>query len=292
MKRLLSLALVLLSASCLFATLYRSNQLGQRLEVLTEKPGEGYFLEVEGDVSILHLDGEPIRKTTETIIEGSTFIEEDDLLTGEKTTRQFSDGLLVKESRGSERRTYGYIEGHLAFCSTTVDDEQTSIVFFLRSSADGALVAVREGESLRFVADSYLYQTGNLYQVLSNDMVFQGDFEVAEDGSIVYEEAGVTYVYNSEGLLLEARQGESVTTYTYQDGVLASTEKVDGKVRVVETYVDGKATESSVYENDVLTSSTEYREGGNVQTLYKDGRKVATVYYNEDNRTVERIEYN
>ena len=47
-----------------------------------------------------------------------------------------------------------------------------------------------------------------------------------------------------------------------------------------------------IYSNtQEKASRTEYRTEGNIQVLYKNGRKVATVYYRQDNRTVDRIEY-
>ncbi len=284
---------MLSSLSCLFATLYRSNELGQMLELVQSRPDTGYFLDVQEDGKLLYLDGELVSKTVETKVDGSILVVEENHKTGVTSTRQFTDGLLVSETSGDTSVSYGYIEGHLAFCSTFKGDdpEPVSIVFFLRSSEDGTLVAVRTEEGLRFVSDSYLVQTGSLYQVLSSNLVVQGDYSVNEDGTIQYDEAGVTYIYSAEGVLLKTVEGEVVTTYTYEGAVLVSTTKVDGSAKVIEEYLDGKISETLVYENEVLVSQTYHKDGGNVQVLYKDGRKVATVYYNEDNRTVDRIEY-
>ena len=284
---------MLSSLSCLFATLYKSNELGQMLELLQSRPETGYLLDVQEDAKLLYLDGELVSKTTETKVDGSILVVEENYRTEVTSTMQFTDGLLVRETNGDTSVSYGYIEGHLAFCSTFKgeDPEPVSIVFFLRSSEDGTLVAVRTEEGLRFISDSYLVQTGSLYQVLSSNLVVQGDYVVNEDGTIQYDEAGTTYVYSAEGLLLETREGGIVTTFTYEGNVLISSMRQDGSTMVIENYLDGEVSETLVYENEVLASQTFHKDGGNVQVLYKDGRKVATVYYKEDNRTVDRIEY-
>lgn len=284
---------MLSSMSCLFAALYKSNELGQMLELVQSRPETGYLLDVKEDAKLLYLDDELVSKTTETKVDGSILVVEENYRTEVTSTRQFTDGLLVRETNGDTSVSYGYIEGHLAFCSTFKgsDPEPVSIVFFLRSSDDGTLVAVRTEEGLRFISDSYLVQTGSLYKMVSTNLVVQGDYVINEDGDIQYDEAGITYIYSAEGLLLETREGEIVTTFSYDGTILVSTMRIDGSTEVIENYLDGKISETLVYENEVLSSQTYHKDGGNIQILYKDGRKVATVYYKEDNRTVDRIEY-
>ncbi len=298
MKRILALTLVLTSVTCLFATVYRSNQLGQMLSVADSRLNEGYFLEMEGDVSSLYCDGVLVSRTTRSNDELGLVVIEEDLAKEVTTIRQYKDGLLLRETvtdkDSSVSTSYGYMEGHLAFCSTFKDGEEepSSVTFFLRSSDDGSLVAIRDNEGLRFLSESYIYQTGELYQMAAKDLMLKGDYEILEDGSIQYEEAGTVYLYSPEGLLLETKGEKSSTRYTYENYELLSTETLNDAERIVETYVDGKVSETSVYRGEELSSVTRHLEGGNVQILYKDGRKVATVYYNEDNRTVKRIEYN
>lgn len=284
---------MLSSMSCLFAALYKSNELGQMLELVQSRPETGYLLDVKEDAKLLYLDDELVSKTTETKVDGSILVVEENYRTEVTSTRQFTDGLLVRETNGDTSVSYGYIEGHLAFCSTFKgsDSEPVSIVFFLRSSDDGTLVAVRTEEGLRFISDSYLVQTGSLYKMVSTNLVVQGDYVINEDGDIQYDEAGITYIYSAEGLLLETREGEIVTTFSYDGTILVSTMRIDGSTEVIENYLDGKISETLVYENEVLSSQTYHKDGGSIQILYKDGRKVATVYYKEDNRTVDRIEY-
>ena len=87
-------------------------------------------------------------------------------------------------------------------------------------------------------------------------------------------------------------QDGELSEYYYEDRKLIRIETSGGDLRSVENYKDGRPFEKLVYEKEVLVSLTEYRTEGNVQYLYRDGRKIATVYYREDNRTVDRIVYN
>ena len=294
MRKTVLLISLLLSMSLLSAQVYRSNLLGQKLYTLGSIPQNGYALEETGDSSILYLDGKMVR-VTERVISGNTTVEtETDISTGKRAIRTYTDGLLVSETDAEGNVTgYAYVDGHLAFSSTTsASDGEVHMVFFLRSAGDGALMAVREGEALRFVNDSYIFQDDNLLQQLAADLVVSTDHEILENGNIRYEENGMTYVYSPSGKLLTKEQNGAVSEYFYADNKISRVETTDGNTRSVETYVDGSATGITVYENGVLASMTRYRSEGNIQTLYRDGRRIATVYYRQDNRTVDRIEYN
>ncbi|MBO4716813.1 MAG: hypothetical protein J5599_02865, partial [Spirochaetales bacterium] len=63
MKKTLVLLMSMLTLGSLFAQVYSSNMLGQKLEALGGIPEYGYALDEEGSVSILYLDGVPVRKT-------------------------------------------------------------------------------------------------------------------------------------------------------------------------------------------------------------------------------------
>ena len=292
MKKTLALLLSFFALGSLSALVYSSNLLGQKLEVLSGIPLSGYALEDNGSVSTLYLDGIPVRRTER--IEGiqETTVTETDLLSGSTFTRFYSDGLLMSES-GSDGSlvSYAYVEGRLAFCSSSVPGQESRVTFFLRSSGDGSLMAVKEGDVYRFISESYIFQDNELLQQVASDLVIKEDHEVLEDGRIRYEQGGIIYIYSPSGLLLSAEENGVVSEYFYDGRTIARIETVDGNLRSVENYSDGRAVERLVYEDGILTSRTEYRTEGNIQVLYKNGRKVATVYYRQDNRTVDRIEY-
>ena len=292
MKKTLALLLSFFVLGHLSAQVFSSNMLGQRLEVISAVPQSGYALEVEGPVSTLYLDGIPVRRTERIGGIQETTVTETDLLSGSTLTRFYSDGLLMTESSSDGSLvSYAYVEGRLAFCSSSVPGQESRVTFFLRSSGDGSLMAVKEGDVYRFISESYIFQDNELLQQVASDLVIKEDHEVLEDGRIRYEQGGIIYIYSPSGLLLSAEENGVVSEYFYDGRTIARIETVDGNLRSVENYSDGRAVERLVYEDGILTSRTEYRTEGNIQVLYKNGRKVATVYYRQDNRTVDRIEY-
>ena len=292
MKKTIVLLMSLLSLGSLFAQVYSSNMLGQKLEPLGGIPAYGYALEEDGSVSILYLDGVPVKKTERIEIGNEITVTETDLNSELTVVRSYSEGLITSESDSNGNQTsYAYVGGHLAFCSTSGPGQETRITFFLRSSEDGSLMAVKEGDVYRFISESYIYQDNELLQQVAADLVIKEDHEILEDGRIRYIQNGITYIYSPSGQLLSTEENGVVSEYFYNGKAIDRIETVDGNLKSVENYLEGKAVERLVYEDGVLTSRTEYRAEGNIQVLYKNGRKVATVYYRPDNRTVDRIEY-
>ena len=292
MKKTFVLLMSLLSLGSLFAQVYSSNMLGQKLEPLGGIPAYGYALDEDGSVSILYLDGVPVKKTERIEIGNEITVTETDLNSELTVVRSYSEGLITSESDSNGNQTsYAYVGGHLAFCSTSGPGQETRITFFLRSSEDGSLMAVKEGGVYRFISESYIYQDNELLQQVAADLVIKEDHEILEDGRIRYIQNGITYIYSPSGQLLSTEENGVVSEYFYNGKAIDRIETVDGNLKSVENYLEGKAVERLVYEDGVLTSRTEYRAEGNIQVLYKNGRKVATVYYRPDNRTVDRIEY-
>ena len=295
MKKLSVVLLILLSASFLSAQVYRSNQLYQKLDELPVIPASGYALETLGNRSVLYLDGNAVASIDESRQGTDRIIEQKDLISGVVKTRIYRDGLLIRETETTEeglRETaFTYIEGHLAFCSVLLDGETVDNIFFLRSSNNDEPVAVKDNEGLRFMSGSYMFQSGELYEILSSNLVLTGDYEILEDGDILVKLEGVTYTYSPDGLLMKVEQGTSATINEYEGLNLVRSELTDGDSRTVTIYVDGQESEILDYEDGSLVSRTTFPDTGKVQILYSNGRELATVYYKLDNRTVDRIEY-
>ena len=295
MKKLSVVLLILLSASFLSAQVYRSNQLYQKLDELPVIPASGYALETLGNRSVLYLDGNAVASIDESRQGTDRIIEQKDLISGVVKTRIYRDGLLIRETETTEEglreTSFTYIEGHLAFCSVLLDGETVDNIFFLRSSNNDEPVAVKDNEGLRFMSGSYMFQSGELYEILSSNLVLTGDYEILEDGDILVKLEGVTYTYSPDGLLMKVEQGTSATINEYEGLNLVRSELTDGDSRTVTIYVDGKESEILDYEDGSLVSRTTFPDTGKVQILYSNGRELATVYYKLDNRTVDRIEY-
>lgn len=295
MKKLALVLLILSLASGLYATVYRSNQLHQKLEELPGVPETGYALEVRGTESKLYLDGKAVLTINESIQGNDRIIEQFDLLSGNTTTRIYKNGLLTRETEtgedGVSETVYVYVEGHLAFCTVLLNGNTVETVFFLRSSGNDEPVAVRDNNGLRFMSNSYLFQSGELFEILSSNLILSGDYETLESGDILVRLEDGNYRYSPDGLLLEVVRGSAVTKNEYDGLDLIRSETVDGAFKTVTFYEDGREKDILEYEADILVSFTTFSDTGKVQTLYRNGRELATVYYKEDNRTVDRIEY-
>ena len=295
MRRVKAVLLLLFASSLLFAQVYRSNQLLQKLEELSSIPQEGYALDVNGDSSVLYLDGKPVMSVSTSIQGTDRIIEQKDIASGDLKTLIYEGGLLVSESETSygvtEETIYTYIQGHLAFCTFKSDGQTVDIIFFLRSADGEEPVAAKDNGGLRFMSSSYMFQSGELFEIISSDLVLTGDYEVLENGDIVVELEDGTYTYSEDGLLMKLEQGSSVTKYSYEGRTLVHSETENGTKRTVTEYENGLEKEILDYEDGVLVSRTVCRDTGNIQTLYRNGREIATVYYKTDNRTVDRIEY-
>ncbi|MBO4278347.1 MAG: hypothetical protein J5891_00885, partial [Spirochaetales bacterium] len=137
MKRVFVLIISLVTLFSISALTYTSNALGQKISLVKEIAATGYSLEEKGDVEVLYLDGKAIRRTGR-VRTGDDIIETETEMDGGRTvTRVYSKGLLTTESDSDGNVTnYGYVDGHLAFCSRGTDSQVTDITFFLRSSAD------------------------------------------------------------------------------------------------------------------------------------------------------------
>ncbi|MFC2821984.1 MAG: hypothetical protein ACTTJW_08210 [Sphaerochaeta sp.] len=301
MKKTLALFLVyafssMLGVFTLNALFFRSNELGQRLEVLDALSKTAYCLEVSEENCVLFFDGNRV-KTFETSLTDDTVTEiERDIRSGTVSIKQYRNGLLVREElSGTEKvkRVYGYTDGRLSFVSVFFNGSQTPSYtdFFLRSSSRGSLAAVKRGDSIRLLSDDYVVQNGLPYKEISKGLIFRDNYDVLEDGSVRIEADGKVLIYSKDGLLTRTEDGESLSTYSYSYGVITSMETVRNNERNVILYEKGIPVKTMSYSANELTSETLHRAGGNIQKLYSNGRLVATVYYKADNRTVDRIEY-
>ena len=262
MRKIAAVLLIISFASCLYATVYRSNQLNQKLEVLADVPETGYALDVNGTGSVLYLNGEAVLKITESVQGSDRIVEQVDLISGSTTTRIYRNGLLSRETytgeEGISETAYVYVDGHLVFCTLLSDGVTVETVFFLRSSGNDEPVAVRDNNGLRFMSSSYLFQSGELYEILSSNLVLTGDYETLENGDILVRLEDGTYRYSPDGLLIEVTRGSSVTKNEYEGTDLIRSETIDGTARTVTVYENGREKEILEYDGDSLVSFTAF----------------------------------
>ena len=298
MKKTLFFIFLIFSVMTLNAEVFKSNQLGQKLEKTDKVADKGVFLVEEGAMRFLYVDGSLF--WTESTIKNSpeeTLILRTYENSDEELSRTYKDGRLIEESVTKSGVTtsirFGYSDGQLIFVSDVAEDGTTSVRSFLRSSDKKDVIGVSDSDSVRFLSDKYSFQNGEVLVNLAPGLVTSGEHKILENGDIlIMEDASTESVYNQRGQLLSRKKGEKLVTYLYDDDYLIRVETKDKTSRIVENYCDGIPYDRYEYENEILVSHTVFRDEGNIKTMYSKGRVVAVVYYKKDNRTVDRIEYN
>ena len=298
MKKTIVFLFLIVSVMSLNADVFRSNQLGQKLEKTDKVADKGVFLVEEGAMRFLYVDGSLF--WTESTIKNSpeeTLILRTYENSDEELSRTYKDGRLIEESVTKAGVTtssrFGYSDGQLIFVSDVAEDGTTSVRSFLRSSDKKDVIGVSDSDSVRFLSDKYSFQNGEVLVNLAPGLVTSGEHKILENGDIlIMEDASTESVYNQRGQILSRKKGEKLVTYLYDDDYLIRVETKDKTSRIVENYGDGKPYDRYEYENEILVSHTVFRDEGNIKTMYSQGRVVAVVYYKKDNRTVDRIEYN
>ena len=298
MKKTIVFLFLIVSVMTLNADVFRSNQLGQKLEKTDKVADKGVFLVEEGAMRFLYVDGSLF--WTESTIKNSpeeTLILRTYENSDEELSRTYKDGRLIEESVTKSGVTtsirFGYSDGQLIFVSDVAEDGTTSVRSFLRSSDKKDVIGVSDSDSVRFLSDKYSFQNGEVLVNLAPGLVTSGEHKILENGDIlIMEDASTESVYNQRGQLLSRKKGEKLVTYLYDDDYLIRVETKDKTSRIVENYGDGIPYDRYEYENEILVSHTVFRDEGNIKTMYSKGRVVAVVYYKNDNRTVDRIEYN
>jgi hypothetical protein len=280
-----------LSLSLFASEIYKSNELGQMLSSVSTIGQEGYYLEVSDNLQTLYHNGK-VFLTISTLQEGFQKTVTKTYTSGKVEKYEYENQLLKAETVISQdstsKVTYNYIDNKLAFC--IVNDSE---IFFLRSTEDGALIAIKRGSEIELLSDSYLYQDGSIYNMATKNLVFTGSYETLDDGSFNFVDGEKTYHYSASGLLLSISGQDETQEYTYQDSKLISikTTNSDSSYKI-EFYQDGSRIKIEEYSKDgIITSTDDYTSGKLVRTVYKDGRAVADIYYKQDNVTVENIKY-
>lgn len=288
MRKILLVILLLSFVLTLNATeIYKSNELGQKLELKNSIEQEGYFLELSDELQTIYYNGSVYCTITSNVANNMRTVTKN-YSSGKVETYKYEDGLLKAYSNSDISIIYNYINNRLSFC--IVNDNE---IFFLRSANDGTLIAIKRNSEVDLIGQSYLYQNGDFYDIVSNNLVFTGNYETLDDGSFSFNDGEKTYHYSSLGLLLSITCESETIDYSYENDVVSSikTTKHDGSYSISK-YSNGTLISVNEYENSGLISiSTDYSNGSIIKTVYKDGRPVADIYYKDDNVTVDTIKY-
>lgn len=288
MRKILLVILLLSLVLTLNATeIYKSNELGQKLELKNSIEQEGYFLELSDELQTIYYNGSVYCTITSNVDNNMRTVTKN-YSSGKVETYKYEDGLLRAYSNSDISIIYNYINNRLSFC--IVNDNE---IFFLRSANAGTLIAIKRNSEVDLIGQSYLYQNGEFYDIVSKNLVFTGNYETLDDGSFSFNDGEKTYHYSSLGLLLSITSESETIDYSYENDVVSSikTTKLDGSYSISK-YSNGTLISVNEYENSGLISiSTDYSNGSIIKTVYKDGRAVADIYYKDDNVTVDTIKY-
>ncbi len=288
MRKILLVILLLSLVLTLNATeIYKSNELGQKLELKNSIEQEGYFLELSDEFQTIYYNGSVYCTITSNVTNNMRTVTKN-YSSGKVETYKYEDGLLKAYSNSDISIIYNYINNRLSFC--ILNDNE---IFFLRSANDGTLIAIKRNSKVDLIGQSYLYQNGDFYDIVSNNLVFTGNYETLDDGSFSFNDGEKTYHYSSLGLLLSITSESETIDYSYENDVVSSikTTKLDGSYSISK-YENGTLISVNEYDkSDLISISTDYSNGSIIKTVYKDGRAVADIYYKDDNVTVDTIKY-
>lgn len=293
---------------------YSSNVIGQRgniLSIYSVERVEGYILAVDGSTESLYLNGKMIKKTEyETEISSDSdessssvryeYVTVTDYTNGTVYKYTYQDKLLVHaetRKRGSIlEENLIYSDNSLVCISKFLNGENTSITYYLRSAYDGSLMGVRtyNSDSLLLFGEDYYYEEESLYRDVGNNFI-KGDFQVSESGDITFTREGITYTYSNAGKLLKTVDDKSVTTYFYDDELnLVYTVCVSGNTEIRDYYSKTNQTtpqSETTFVNGVINEEISFTKDGMIKSVYSNGVKVGTVYYEPDNLRIKKVVY-
>lgn len=312
MKNLLAVITCFLILIPLYADSYPSNSIAQ----ITDKEDSPYRLEVNGNTSVLTLNGKTVRtiiveKTGNTRLE--RYIEAD----GTESESLYSDSLLKEIHENGETTVFHYIDGRLNMMVTSdLEGKILSTTWFYREASSGRLLGTRKieggsGDITQLVTKN----DGSVILLEGNDGVYtlvgsypgniivtetksdeSYDFpnlivERDEEGNLLVTQNDILRVYDKSGRLKK----EGRTEYSYdnhgrlkesldkdENGTILSVSEYDGQFVTIRTdYTDGIIRKKTIWNDDGT-----FRE-----ILYENGYSYAEVTYSADGRNVTDVSY-
>lgn len=267
MHRAAAFFLALFACMMVYAQVYSSNVLMQKLSVLDEVPQEGWYIVSENSVETLFNGQEKVKSVTRT--QDSIITEEG----GQRSEKHFSDGRLDYEilSDGT-RADYEYSENGIL----------------------KQIIYSREGESVRQTEYRFT-SSGTLAAVIDKE---NGQANFYDDGRITYREGDTVQIRGKVlNAVTESRDDEAEREETADGYVLISRDEA-GRILKEEHYTFDDVIVESVrytYTQDGEISGrtvTRYDEGGRWKTEheYSSGQLV-NIFVRQADGTVECTRY-
>lgn len=288
MHRTAAFFLALFTCMAVYAQVYSSNVLMQKLSVLDEVPQDGWYIVSENGVETLFNGQEKVKSVTRT--PDSIITEEG----GQRSEKHFSDGRLDYEilSDGT-RADYEYTENGILRQIVYSREGETVSQTEYRFTSSGTLAAVidkEKGQANFYDADRITYREDDTVQIRDKvlnavtDSRDDAEREDTADGYVLISRDEAGRMFKEEHYTFDDEIVESVM-YTYtQAGELSG--------RTVTQYDEsGKWKTEHEYSSGQLVSISVRLSDGNVEcTRYRNGSEYARIIYDRDRTRVLSLE--
>lgn len=289
MHRAAAFFLALFACMMVYAQVYSSNVLMQKLSVLDEVPQEGWYIVSENGVETLFKGQEKVKTVTRT--QDSIITEEDGL----RSEKHFSDGRLDYEilSDGT-RADYEYSEnGILKQIIYSREGEPVSRTEY-RFTSSGTLAAVidKEKGQTNFYDDGRItYREGDTVQIRDKVLNAVTDSRDDEAEKLDSEDGYVLISRDESGRILKEDH------YSFDDVIVESiryTYNQDGEIsgRTVTRYDEsGRWNTENEYSAGQLVNFFVRQADGTVEcTRYRNGSEYARIFYDRECTRVLSLE--
>lgn len=288
MHRTAAFFLALFTCMAVYAQVYSSNVLMQKLSVLDEVPQDGWNIVSENGVETLFNGQEKVKSVTRT--PDSIITEEG----GQRSEKHFSDGRLDYEIlNDGTRADYEYTENGILRQIVYSREGETVSQTEYRFTSSGTLAAVidkEKGQANFYDADRITYREDDTVQIRDKVLnAVTGSRDDAEredtaDGYVLISRDEAGRIFKEEHYTFDDEIVESVM-YTYtQAGELSG--------RTVTQYDEsGKWKTEHEYSSGQLVSISVRLSDGNVEcTRYRNGSEYARIIYDRECTRVLSLE--
>ena len=288
MHRTAAFFLALFTCMAVYAQVYSSNVLMQKLSVLDEVPQDGWYIVSENGVETLFNGQEKVKSVTRT--PDSIITEEG----GQRSEKHFSDGRLDYEIlNDGTRADYEYTENGILRQIVYSREGETVSQTEYRFTSSGTLAAVidkEKGQANFYDADRITYREDDTVQIRDKVLnAVTGSRDDAEredtaDGYVLISRDEAGRIFKEEHYTFDDEIVESVM-YTYtQAGELSG--------RTVTQYDEsGKWKTEYEYSSGQLVSISVRLSDGNVEcTRYRNGSEYARIIYDRECTRVLSLE--
>lgn len=288
MHRTAAFFLALFTCMAVYAQVYSSNVLMQKLSVLDEVPQDGWYIVSENGVETLFNGQEKVKSVTRT--PDSIITEEG----GQRSEKHFSDGRLDYEIlNDGTRADYEYTENGILRQIVYSREGETVSQTEYRFTSSGTLAAVidkEKGQANFYDADRITYREDDTVQIRDKVLnAVTGSRDDAEredtaDGYVLISRDEAGRIFKEEHYSFDDEIVESVM-YTYtQAGELSG--------RTVTQYDEsGKWKTEHEYSSGQLVSISVRLSDGNVEcTRYRNGSEYARIIYDRECTRVLSLE--